>query len=231
MWSAAVEDRWRELAEDAIVGTKEWRPQHPKATFKEIETALDDRLAKVRARMLEDTALASGVSDIGGASQEERPKLLSSGFVAHIRHPRTGLRRLSRLAHSVASDPRHEAGLRRPRACGSVSKDCAFWRRSSDPGRSHHLRLPPKESVSKRRAASRSRSVSQPARGSTYETSRLDMGVEETGRDWPAKVAGAVFDPVASAFSIQIWRRRWCPLLFLLPSRGDYPLIQSRTAV
>ena len=43
---------WRELSEEAISGIIEWRLRHPKATFAEIETELDLRLAGLRARML-----------------------------------------------------------------------------------------------------------------------------------------------------------------------------------
>lgn len=53
------ERKWQELSLEAITGMVEWRVQHPRATMREIETALDERLARVRAKMLEDTALAS----------------------------------------------------------------------------------------------------------------------------------------------------------------------------
>ena len=56
-----MEAHWRKLAEEVMTGVKEWRVQHPKATFEEIETAIDEGLARVRARMLEDVALASAV--------------------------------------------------------------------------------------------------------------------------------------------------------------------------
>ncbi len=79
VWSAEVETRWHELAEEVIIGMKEWRLRHPKATFKEIETALDDRLARVRARMLEDAALASEARDVSAVSLEERPKCPECG--------------------------------------------------------------------------------------------------------------------------------------------------------
>lgn len=72
MWPEAVEARWRELSEEVFVGMKEWRIQHPKATFREIEAALDERLGRVRARMLEDAALATAATDFGG-SETERP--------------------------------------------------------------------------------------------------------------------------------------------------------------
>ncbi len=52
---------------------KEWRLQHRKATLAEIEIALDERLGRMRVRMLQDTALASVAADIKGAQEEERP--------------------------------------------------------------------------------------------------------------------------------------------------------------
>ncbi len=59
MWNKETEDSWEELAEEVLLGIKEWRLQHPKATFKEIEEAVDASLARARARLLQDVALAS----------------------------------------------------------------------------------------------------------------------------------------------------------------------------
>jgi NADH pyrophosphatase NudC (nudix superfamily) len=73
MWSAETEARWRELAEEAMAGMREWRVQHPKATLVEIEAALDERLAKVRARMLQDAAQVSAAADIAKATEQESP--------------------------------------------------------------------------------------------------------------------------------------------------------------
>lgn len=64
---------WEALAEEVFTGFREWRMQHPRATFKEIETALDERLARVRARLLADAALASAAADLGAVAQAERP--------------------------------------------------------------------------------------------------------------------------------------------------------------
>ncbi len=58
-----LDARWHQLAEDVMTGMKEWRMQHPKATFREIEAALDERLARLRARMLEDALLVSRAAD------------------------------------------------------------------------------------------------------------------------------------------------------------------------
>jgi Zn ribbon nucleic-acid-binding protein len=53
------ESLWHKLSEEVMTGMKEWRLQHPTATLSEIEEALDERLSGMRARMLEDLALAS----------------------------------------------------------------------------------------------------------------------------------------------------------------------------
>ena len=62
------DQRWHELSEEVITGMKEWRLQHPRATLTEIEAALDERLARLRARMLEDAALASAATEWDSAS-------------------------------------------------------------------------------------------------------------------------------------------------------------------
>jgi ribosomal protein S27AE len=54
---------WNGLGEDAISGMLEWRQQHPKATFREIEQEVDERLAVMRARMLSDAAVASSSAE------------------------------------------------------------------------------------------------------------------------------------------------------------------------
>lgn len=58
-----TEQTWHHLTEEIMTGMREWRALHPKATLREMETELDGRLAHVRARMLEDMALASAAAD------------------------------------------------------------------------------------------------------------------------------------------------------------------------
>jgi hypothetical protein len=62
------DQRWRELSDEVMSGMKEWRLQHPRATLTEIEVALDEHLARLRARMLEDAALASAAADWDSAT-------------------------------------------------------------------------------------------------------------------------------------------------------------------
>jgi predicted RNA-binding Zn-ribbon protein involved in translation (DUF1610 family) len=76
---------WNQLAHEVMSGMKEWRLQHPKATLREIEAALDERLGKMRARMLEDAALASAATDLGQAAEAERPKCPACGAVLAAR--------------------------------------------------------------------------------------------------------------------------------------------------
>ena len=54
---------WCQLVEEVVVGMRDWRACHPRATFREIESALDERLQRVRVRMLEEAALASRAAD------------------------------------------------------------------------------------------------------------------------------------------------------------------------
>jgi len=67
-----LDARWHELTEEVTSGMKEWRLQHPKATFREIEAALDERLARLRAHMLEDAALLSRATELESATTAER---------------------------------------------------------------------------------------------------------------------------------------------------------------
>jgi RNA polymerase-binding transcription factor DksA len=73
--------QWDELAEEVLSGMKEWRLQHPKATLRQIEAALDERLGKMRARMLQDAALASAAADLKAAQVTERPVCSACGSV------------------------------------------------------------------------------------------------------------------------------------------------------
>jgi RNA polymerase-binding transcription factor DksA len=81
----AFDARWQELAEEVLTGMKEWRLQHPKAKLSEIEQALDERLAKVRTRLLQDLALASAAADIQAAHDDERPVCPECGKVLESR--------------------------------------------------------------------------------------------------------------------------------------------------
>ena len=59
-WEAALQ----ELSEEVDNGMADWRAAHPRATFAEIEAAVEERLAGLRARLLERAALASAATEL-----------------------------------------------------------------------------------------------------------------------------------------------------------------------
>lgn len=69
----ALAAKWEALAAEAFLGIKEWRLQHPTATFAEIEVAVDERLSAVRARMLADVALTSAATTVSEVPLVARP--------------------------------------------------------------------------------------------------------------------------------------------------------------
>lgn len=73
MDTARLPAPWHTLAEDVIPGLAAWRLQHPTATLREIEAAIDDRLAALRARRLQDAALASAATELGALPAAVRP--------------------------------------------------------------------------------------------------------------------------------------------------------------
>lgn len=73
------EAKWEKLAREAFSGMKEWRIQNPRATFAEIEDAIDNRVDMMRAKMLEDVALASEAADVATANKEARARCTICG--------------------------------------------------------------------------------------------------------------------------------------------------------
>jgi len=71
---AEFDARWRALSEEVQGKLKAWRLKNPRATFSEMETALDEQLDRQRARMLEDMALASEAADLSVLPAEQRPE-------------------------------------------------------------------------------------------------------------------------------------------------------------
>src|SRR5438034_1007763 len=69
---------WWPLAQEVLTGMKEWRLQHPTATFSEIEAALDARLGRLRARMLCGGGPRGGA---GGAGAPARRQTEAAGAI------------------------------------------------------------------------------------------------------------------------------------------------------
>ena len=80
-----IERRWAGDAESVWSGLADWRAAHPTATLSEIEVALDERLDRLRARLLADLALASATADVREASGEARPRCERCGVMLQSR--------------------------------------------------------------------------------------------------------------------------------------------------
>ncbi|MDP2726381.1 MAG: hypothetical protein Q8P59_02455 [Dehalococcoidia bacterium] len=114
-WNEETEARWRKLTDEVMTGVREWRVQHPKATLEEIEAAIDEGLAKVRARMLEDVALASAAAEVS-KSEEEMPSCPECGHKMETQGQRersviTSYDQAIRLKRSYARCPACGAGF------------------------------------------------------------------------------------------------------------------------
>jgi len=63
MKQGEVQANWNGLSAEILQGIAEWREQHPKATLREIEAEIDQRLSALRAKMISDTAMASAQAE------------------------------------------------------------------------------------------------------------------------------------------------------------------------
>lgn len=82
--------KWDDLYEEASGAVLRWRREHKKATLTEIEDTVDNELARMRAQMIQDLALASETAELGSMAREERPKCPQCGrpLVANGRQKR-----------------------------------------------------------------------------------------------------------------------------------------------
>jgi hypothetical protein len=78
---ASRDERWEQEIVEVLSGMREWRAAHPHATFVEIEAAVDERLASLRARMVEEAAQASRAAQLRALPAEERPRCPDCGQV------------------------------------------------------------------------------------------------------------------------------------------------------
>ena len=68
------DDDLQALSTEILSGMREWRSQHPAATFREIECEVDARLACLRARLLEHTAQTSAPTDWADQPLAQQPQ-------------------------------------------------------------------------------------------------------------------------------------------------------------
>jgi hypothetical protein len=117
------EAEWQALGKKLYSGLADWRAAHPRATVAESEAAVEERLAGLRARLLERAALASAATD-----RRERPACSTCGgpvqargkFTRRLTVPgdsgrgtRAHVRRVPAVRHGAFSQWRqnwHQAG-------------------------------------------------------------------------------------------------------------------------
>ena len=71
--------KWDELSEEASREVLRWRKKHKRATLTEIEDTVDAELARMRAQMIQDLAMASETVDLRSLAKEERPRCPQCG--------------------------------------------------------------------------------------------------------------------------------------------------------
>jgi hypothetical protein len=79
VYKKEVGQDWLRMSEEVVSGVLEWRTKNPRATLNQIEAAVDERLDRMRAKMLEETALMSGSVKWRGKPKEDRPLCPSCG--------------------------------------------------------------------------------------------------------------------------------------------------------
>ena len=62
-----------------VLGMTQWRKEHPKATWAEIEAAVDERINQLRAQLIQDVVQMGESEDWREIAQEERPRCATCG--------------------------------------------------------------------------------------------------------------------------------------------------------
>jgi ribosomal protein L34E len=69
-----LQQGWQDGFVPVAEAMAQWRQEHPRATLREIEDALDERLATLRSRMLTDTVQTSAAAHFEGLPASQRPR-------------------------------------------------------------------------------------------------------------------------------------------------------------
>lgn len=135
---------WKELSQEVMAGMKQWRLEHQQATLSEIEQALDQRLGRMRARMLEDLALASAASDLRTGTDAQRAACLDCGSRLEsrgqkLRQLRTHSGQPLRLRRSYGVCPTCQVGFFPPGSRTGAAGGGTDTPAARKPGEARHL--------------------------------------------------------------------------------------------
>ncbi len=62
-----------------VLGMRQWRKEHPKATWAEIEAAVDEQINQLRAQLIQDLVQMGESEDWKQKPEEERPRCATCG--------------------------------------------------------------------------------------------------------------------------------------------------------
>ena len=72
-----------------VLGMTQWRKEHPKATWAQIEAAVDERINQLRAQLIQDVVQMGEAEEWSAIPQEERPRCATCGKPLGARGKRT----------------------------------------------------------------------------------------------------------------------------------------------
>jgi RNase P subunit RPR2 len=109
-----------ELMWEVLDGMQTWRQTHPQASFAAIEQEVEQRLARLRAHLVEHAALTSPCVEVGALAEAARPRCpdCAAPLVERGQHTRTLTVRGNQPVHlrrSYAVCPSCGTGLFPPR--------------------------------------------------------------------------------------------------------------------
>ena len=104
--------QWKDMADLQLTRIAEWRQAHPRATWDELETAVDAEFAVLRRQVLEDAAMSSPAVNFA----TERPTCPQCGRPMHAagaqpRRLTTDHNQLITLTRTYARCPACQTGL------------------------------------------------------------------------------------------------------------------------
>jgi hypothetical protein len=79
MANGELGEAWAPQWAAAKASIVDWRREHPRATMREIEDAVDEQMDAMRAQMLGDVAVESGAARFAGKNSRERPVCQACG--------------------------------------------------------------------------------------------------------------------------------------------------------
>jgi hypothetical protein len=103
-----------------LLGMSQWRKEHPKATWAEIEAAVDEQMNQVRAQLLEDLVQMGESEPWSQLPQEQRPTCETCGQALvsrgeHSRFVQTSGGQAVKLTRTYGTCPQCGQGFFPPR--------------------------------------------------------------------------------------------------------------------